>query len=406
MGTLECEILIARSIDAVLNSFECEAIDTHNTVQIVSLFPYGHKLRRKLTDENKERQSLDIKQNVLKSDIVSIETPICICEEPLEKVAANMCYPNATAVLCDLCRKQMVPGQMVWHCPLRTTIKHKNGYDTCLDCGQRSIDCHDNNSCQYIAESMLCQKISQINQKYKDIVKAFVRSFYDTSYTMPCEICAIICLFYCEHASESVISKCYMFTQTWDFLGNVLVDKSSSNVHSWTVQIDKLSTSWMGLFNIETGTRSKAFFIGITAGSRFVKNMHGFECHSRDVKTVLEEGDLGMFAVASYRNTVHGIVKFVKIYSSKKRRQQQKEEIIRHCAFCHEGQRLQLTYDAFYGMLRLSEVIENDGKVTSMKNLGIISGISTDMNYRLYMKRYRQDEFIRIKFIGYREEYR
>eukprot|EP01084_Bolivina_argentea_P259414 437708_1 len=63
-GITECEILIARSIDAVLNSFECKIIDAQNGTQIVSLRSFGDTQQRKninkiLPAQQNEEPSID-----------------------------------------------------------------------------------------------------------------------------------------------------------------------------------------------------------------------------------------------------------------------------------------------------------------------------------------------------------
>eukprot|EP01084_Bolivina_argentea_P208790 355834_1 len=61
-GLNECEILIARSIDAVLNSFQCKVIDTKNETQIVSLQLYGEheKHTKRLQQMMNEASKVDV----------------------------------------------------------------------------------------------------------------------------------------------------------------------------------------------------------------------------------------------------------------------------------------------------------------------------------------------------------
>ena len=67
----ECEILIARSVDATMNEFECKIIDHLNGIQIVSLQPYGYhqktlekklnKMNDSLAEEKKDEEYDDSK---------------------------------------------------------------------------------------------------------------------------------------------------------------------------------------------------------------------------------------------------------------------------------------------------------------------------------------------------------
>jgi len=66
--------------------------------------------------------------------------PICLCGKELQKFQVQYAYKNGGAVECDECGKTMKGKEdMVYHCVDAKNYRHKNGYDLCLECGDKQL---------------------------------------------------------------------------------------------------------------------------------------------------------------------------------------------------------------------------------------------------------------------------
>eukprot|EP01084_Bolivina_argentea_P273426 465756_1 len=99
-GLNECEVLIARSIDAVFNSFECKVIDTQQGgLQIVSLQCYGHQ-RRKDAKTPVQILGLDEEHHTLEQEKQDEVEPTTSDEEEKHMVKTS----QQVHVITDLCQ--------------------------------------------------------------------------------------------------------------------------------------------------------------------------------------------------------------------------------------------------------------------------------------------------------------
>lgn len=65
--------------------------------------------------------------------------PVCICGQEMEKCQAQFAYSGG-GVNCDECGKSIINKQsLVYHCKLAKNWKHSNGYDLCIECGDKQL---------------------------------------------------------------------------------------------------------------------------------------------------------------------------------------------------------------------------------------------------------------------------
>merc|ERR1712130_283326 len=66
--------------------------------------------------------------------------PICLCGKELQKFQVQYAYKNGGAVECDECGKTIKEKEdMVYHCVDAKNYRHRDGYDLCLECGDKQL---------------------------------------------------------------------------------------------------------------------------------------------------------------------------------------------------------------------------------------------------------------------------
>merc|ERR1719203_1523479 len=65
--------------------------------------------------------------------------PVCICGQEMEKLQIQFAY-GGKGVNCDECNKNMTGKEdLVYHCKAAKNYKHSNGYDLCIECGDKQL---------------------------------------------------------------------------------------------------------------------------------------------------------------------------------------------------------------------------------------------------------------------------
>eukprot|EP01083_Nonionella_stella_P040462 109801_1 len=65
----------------------------------------------------------------------------CICGAELTLTEAQQCYDDCKSIECDLCETEVSGASEVYHC-IKTSNKHKEGYDICVACASNQLSDH------------------------------------------------------------------------------------------------------------------------------------------------------------------------------------------------------------------------------------------------------------------------
>eukprot|EP00483_Globobulimina_turgida_P005985 UN05995 len=88
-----------------------------------------------------ERQSEE-KSNV-EAAIVKISErtkPVCVCGKELKKFQLRFAYNGNNSIQCDKCGISVDGAEeVIYHCVENKNYKHPNGYDLCMQCGEKQL---------------------------------------------------------------------------------------------------------------------------------------------------------------------------------------------------------------------------------------------------------------------------
>ena len=90
------------------------------------------------SEEEEEEEKANVEAAIVK--VAERTNPVCICGKELKKYQVQYAY-NGNGVRCNGCSKSCKDKhELIYHCPDgKNNYKHSNGYDLCLECGEKQL---------------------------------------------------------------------------------------------------------------------------------------------------------------------------------------------------------------------------------------------------------------------------